>query len=80
MTGRKKKSPGKWIDRIADSVGKFVTLETRSGVSREGKISALRTETVEFNGSDCELPIAIELNGDVFDTVDLVTIQRINID
>lgn len=77
---KKTKSPGKWIDDIMRGVGHFVRLETRDGISREGKISGLRTLNVKFNGVDRELPTAIELNGDNFDTVELITIQEITID
>ena len=77
---RKKKRPGAWIDDIMASVGHFVSLETRDGISREGTISGMRTLQVEFNGSMRELPVSLELNGDNYDTIDLITIQRLTVD
>ena len=72
--------PGKWIDDIFKAVGHFVHLETKDGTAREGQLSCLRTESIEVNGFKREIPVAIELNGDNFDYIDLSTIQRITID
>lgn len=82
MVGKrtKKKSPGRWIDDIMDSVGCFVHLETRDGISREGELSGLKTLEIEMDGEVREFPVAIELNGDSYDEINLISLQRITID
>jgi len=65
---------GQWVDELDKAVGKYVSLETREGVFREGKISGIRMTEFKINGVVAEVPEEIELNGDIGD---LVTVARI---
>ena len=77
-----KKTPvslGKWIDDINDGVGKYVKMETRDGVVREGRLSGLRTRQIVFNGKIQEIVTELELNGDPTDTVDFGVLESVSI-
>ncbi len=71
---------GKWIDDIFNSVGKFIHLETKDGVRREGKITGLRTRHITFNDRRVELVDEIELNGDPTDCVQMSVISILSIE
>lgn len=68
-----------WIDEIQHSVGKFINLETFDGASREGRLSGVRLEDVEFNGTVAAVLKDLELNGDPTDIVPLDRIKSISI-
>lgn len=74
-----KKSLGKWIDDLADSVGKFVCLETHEGVRREGKITGFRSTHIVFNRVRQEIVTEIEINGDPADCVQIQSISTIEV-
>lgn len=76
----RKKKAGEWMDIVQASVGKFVHLETRDGVHREGKLTGLRTREIIMNGEPVEMPIALELNGDPNDFIDFEVIGRFDFD
>lgn len=75
-----KKAMGRWIDTVYNSVGKFAHIETRDGVHREGKLSGLRTRTIQLNGETVELIEELELNGDPTDCVQFDRIHNLNIE
>lgn len=77
---KRKKKAGEWMDAVAASVGKFIHIETGDGVSREGKLTGLRTREIIMNGKPVDMPIAIELNGDPNDFIDFEVIFRFDID
>jgi hypothetical protein len=74
------KKMGKWIDTLFGSVGKFVHLETTDGVNREGKLTGLRTKTIKFNGTDQDVLMELELNGDPTDCVQLAAVVSLNLE
>lgn len=70
---------GKWIDDIHAATGKFFVLQTRDGVDREGRITAIRCRSFKFNGEEVEIPTELELNGDQSDTIPLERIANIEV-
>lgn len=80
MGKTKKKRAGQWIDDVNAAIGRYVHLETRDGVLREGRFSGLGTREIEVNGQVRDLPDRIELNGDPNDYVDFSLIARMTID
>lgn len=74
-----KRSAARWIDRISASVGKSIHVETGDGVIRSGRLTGLRTKTVTFNGAPCELITELELNNDQTDTLNFLTLAKIDI-
>ena len=60
---------GKWIKELADKTGQMITLETTDGVTREGRLSALRGRSIKLDGKDVEIIIGLELNGDPYDDI-----------
>lgn len=75
-----RKRPGKWIDILAEGIGRYVHLETKEGIFREGKLTALRYRDIEMNGKTVDYPEAIELNGDSMDYISFDLVRRITID
>ncbi len=81
MASAKRKPAGQWIDNLVEAVGsKYVRLETTEGVNRAGKLSGIRTRSILFNGTPCDIPIELELNGDPTDTVPIHRIAKLSID
>ena len=64
-------TPGQWINKINEAVGKNFALETTDGVTRSGKISGLTHESFKLNGNTVDMPVEIEINGDPNDRVPL---------
>lgn len=75
-----KKTRGAWIGEVIGSVGRYIHIETTDGVFREGKLTGLRTRDVMFNGQEAQLPVAVELNGDPNDFIDLSVVHSMEID
>jgi len=71
---------GEWINKMVDSVGQHMHLETTDGVRREGKISGFTFRQFLLNGEKVKIPIEIEVNGDPSDRVSLERIDYMNID
>lgn len=69
---------GAWIDEVYNNVGNYVNVETYDGITRGGRMTAIRTKTVEFNGHPMELPTEVELNGDPTDTIEINRLKRID--
>lgn len=72
-------SRGAWIDEIWAGVGGFVQLETKTGMTRIGKLSGVRERTFTINGRQQSVPTDLELNGDPTDTLPLDEISRLKI-
>ena len=71
--------PGRWVNEVMDSVGRFFVLETTDGVKREGTISGLACREMIFNGDKVQMPIEIEVNGDAGDRIPLDRLYYLNI-
>lgn len=72
--------PGNWIDRLVDSVGEFMSLETTDGLMREGRISGFTYRSLLLDGEEVQLPIEIEVNGDPSDRIPIDRIAKINLE
>lgn len=77
---KKKRRPGLWLDELAASVGRFIHVETKEGVLREGKLTGIRYEDLEINGKKRDVLTALELDGDPSDYIDFSVMRRITID
>lgn len=75
-----KKNIGKWIDVLANSVGKFVHLETRDGLARSGRLTGYRTTDIKLNGEEVPIIIELELNGDPTDSLPITQLSSIEVD
>lgn len=73
------KRPNWMMDRVLESVGKYINLETSDGVRREGKLSGVSMSSMTFNGAQVDIPTELELNGDPSDIVELARIRILNI-
>ena len=67
------------IARMLAATGGWIHLETHHGALREGRLSGWVYRTMKLNGVDVQLPVSLELNGDVYDTVNLVDIKKMEI-
>lgn len=79
MASAKKRPKGQWIDDLHGAVGDFIRIETYEGINRGGKLSGIRTRTIEFNGEKQDVPTELELNGDPTDTVNISSLVKISI-
>jgi hypothetical protein len=70
---------GAWIDELMCGKKKFIVLDTRDGIRREGRITGFTTREMEFNGVTVSFPTEIELNGDVNDRVTIDRIEKMEI-
>lgn len=70
---------GAWIDTVYEGVGKFANIETNEGVTRSGKLTGIRTRTIDFNGEKVEIVVEVELNGDPTDTLFIHSLSKFNI-
>lgn len=71
---------GNNIARLLSALGGWINLETNHGARREGRLSGWTCRTIKLNGVDVSLPVALELNGDPADIVNLVDIRVLNVD
>lgn len=74
-----KKINGWWISAMVAEVGNYISFETTDGLIREGKLSGLRSQSLEWNNEDVEILTEIEMNGDPYDTVPINRIKRIEL-
>jgi hypothetical protein len=72
--------PGNWIDKLVESVGEFMSLETTDGILREGRISGFTYRSFILNGDEVQLPIEIEVNGDPSDRIPIDRIAKIDLE
>lgn len=79
MASAKKRPKGQWIDDLHSAVGDYIRIETFEGINRGGKLSGIRTRTIEFNGEKQDVPTELELNGDPTDTVNISSLVKISI-
>lgn len=70
---------GKLVDELIGTVNKYVILETEDGVRREGKLSGWRMRDLKLNDIAVTLPVAMELNNDPMDTVELARIKKLTV-
>jgi len=70
---------GSWIDDMVESVGKHISLETKDGVVREGRMTGLSSMTLVWNNENVEILTEVELNGDPYDRVPLDRIKEITL-
>ena len=75
----KKVIRGKWIDEMVGNVGQYISIETSDGMVREGRLSGMKSRELELNGKPVEILTELELNGDLYDTIPLERIARINV-
>lgn len=68
------------IARLLLATGGWIHVETRYGTIREGRLSGWTLATIEINGVDTQLPLALELNGDPADTIRLVDVVKLDVD
>jgi len=73
------KGAGEWVEKLLDSVGSFLTLETSEGIERSGRLSGFEMRQFTYNGSTVEFPTQIEINGDPMDQIPLERITKIEI-
>lgn len=73
------KNPGWWMDKVHESVGKFINLETIDGVLREGRLTGLRLNQLKVNGEQVDRIVELEFNGDPTDCVEMYRIARMDI-
>lgn len=69
---------GSWINDVLGHVGNYVNLETRDGGQRGGRVTGVKSQGIYINGVRRELPVAVELNDDPGDAVELARIVKIN--
>lgn len=67
---------GKMVDKLINTVNKQVSLETDDGVQRQGKLTGWRMRSMKLDGEEVTMPIALELNSDPMDTVQLDRVKR----
>jgi len=70
---------GAWIDNLVDNVGQYVTIETSDGMTREGRLSGLKSRTLNYNREEVEIITELELNGDPYDSVPIDRIAILNV-
>ena len=75
---KKRKRPGQWVDEVVTFIGCFITLETLTGLTREGKLTALRYSEIEINGEVRDVLFSLELNGDSYDAIEFSMIRKLN--
>lgn len=75
----RKPEHGLWIDRLHDSIGKSINLETHDGSRRDGRITAITNRDIMVNGERCFVLGGIEINGDPSDVIDVSIIQSMEI-
>lgn len=63
-----------WNINLDPLVGKHAHLETKDGIRREGRISAIVMKSFKLDGQTVDVPGAFELNGD---PVDLIPVERL---
>lgn len=61
-------------------VGTTTSVETKDGSRREGRITAVNTETVQINGKSYHVPISFNLNNDPSDLLDFRMIKQMRVD
>lgn len=75
----------RWDINLDNLVGRDVVIETRDAVVREGRVSAFRyagiiiADHAVAKKTTVNLPIALELNGDSGDTIDIARIERLQV-
>lgn len=62
---------GNWLNELADTVGRYISLETLDGMRREGRLSGINMRSIKWNGKQVDILVDLELNGDVYDVVPL---------
>jgi hypothetical protein len=62
---------GNWLNELADTVGRYISLETLDGMRREGRLSSINMRSIKWNGRSVDVLVELELNGDVYDVVPL---------
>lgn len=62
---------GNWLNELADTVGRYISLETLDGMRREGRLSGINMRSIKWNGRPVDILVELELNGDVYDVVPL---------
>ena len=70
---------GKLVDQLIGTTNKYIVLETDDGVRREGKLSGWRMRDMKVNDIQVTLPVAMELNNDPMDTVELTRIKKLTV-
>jgi len=73
---------GQWIDDLSKAAEQeaYVHFETVDGLKRSGKVTGLRTRTVEVNDEPQMLVESFELNGDPMDSITFGVLAKIKID
>lgn len=75
---KKRKRPGQWVDEVVTFIGSFINLETHTGLTREGRLTALEYSEIEINGEVRDVLFALELNGDSFDKIEFSLIRKLS--
>ena len=70
----------KWEFDLSCFLGKHVHFETRDGMQREGKLTAITVKTFRLNGKKLEIPDCLELNGDPMDQIAIEHIATVSFD
>lgn len=65
---------------LLSSIGRNIHLETHDGCTREGKLTSFDCRGIIINGEQCDLPMSLELNGDITDHIDIKMIAKLDID
>lgn len=71
---------GNTLVMLLESVGRNVHLETHDGSIREGKLTGYDCRGIIINGVTLDYPMALELNGDLTDHIELKMIAKLDID
>lgn len=70
---------GNTIVLLLSSIGRNVSLETHDGCTREGKLTSFDCRGIIINGEQLDMPMALELNGDITDHITLAMIAKLDI-
>lgn len=68
---------GSWINDVIGHIGQYVNLETQDGCRRGGRVTGVRCHDMLINGIQRSVPVAVELNDDPNDAVELLRIVKI---
>jgi len=69
----------KWLVDLRALLGATVTLETKDGVKRSGKITKIVNTSFKLGKRDVVMPFAVELNGDPGDHITFTSIARFDV-
>ena len=68
------------MQTVQDNVGRFVRVETRTGVQRSGRLTNIYAGKLQLNGVEVSIVQEIELNSDRGDTIPIASLVRIDFD